>query len=66
MEPRLSLYLDKGGASKEEAEHVGHDVITDDTGDGYYKPGRRTMGEGLQKERGKRIHKAAGWPSDPT
>lgn len=31
--------LDEGGASKEEAKHVGHDVVTDHAGDGNDEPG---------------------------
>lgn len=30
--------LDEGGASKEEAKHVGHDVVTDHAGDGNDEP----------------------------
>ena len=45
--------LDEGGASEEKAKHVGHDVITDHTGDGHYEPGERGREKGGEREREK-------------
>lgn len=39
--------LNKWSTSKEEAKHVGHDVIADHTGDGHDEPKPRRRGTGI-------------------
>lgn len=42
---RRRAHLDEGRAAEEEAKHVGHDVVTDDAGDGHDEPGRQQKGQ---------------------
>lgn len=53
-----SVYLDEWGPTKEEAKHIGHDVITDHTGNGDNEPRKLNQSKNqLYQDDTAKVHK---------